>query len=125
MRRRKAAQAACAAFFIGVLVLGLLSGQSYARDKGRELLAAAAKGDIETVAKLLAAKADVNAADIAGRAALMMASLGGHAEVVRLLIAAGANVNTRDMYGYTALAMALEKNHTEVVNILKQAGAKR
>ena len=67
----------------------------------------------------------MNATDIAGRTALMMASLGGRAEVVRLLIAAGAEVNIRDIYGFTALTMASEKNHAEVVNILKQTGAKR
>ena len=104
--RKKAARAAQVVLFIGVLLPGILPAHSYAQDKGQELLAAAAKGDVRKVEKLLAARADVNTTDMDDKTPLILASLGGHTEAVRLLIGAGADVNAKDNLETTAIIWA-------------------
>jgi uncharacterized protein len=54
------------------------------------LMAAAYRGDLPEVQRLLAKGAEVNAKMDDGRTALMIASQKGHAEVSALLIKAGA-----------------------------------
>jgi ankyrin repeat protein len=55
------------------------------------LLKAAGDGDVAAVARLLAAGADVDAADSAGRTALYLASKHGHLAVVEELLEAKAH----------------------------------
>jgi len=43
--------------------------------------------------------ADVNAKDITGETALMVAAERGHTEIVKLLIGRGADVNARNIVG--------------------------
>ena len=54
------------------------------------LMAAASGGHADTVKSLLAAKADVNAAQKSGDTALKLATAAGHADVAQLLKDAGA-----------------------------------
>ncbi|KAI9766644.1 MAG: hypothetical protein M1839_004799 [Geoglossum umbratile] len=79
------------------------------------LQVAASFGLEETTRMLLAANADVNAADSTGRAALQAAAGGGHLEVVERLLAADADVNAAAGHGRTALQAAAEQGHLEVV----------
>jgi ankyrin repeat protein len=67
---------------------------------------------------LLAAKADVNAADSYGRTALQAAAERGHLEIVERLLAAKANVNAADSHGRTALQAAAGSGHLEIVERL-------
>lgn len=57
----------------------------------------------EVVAALIAAKADVNAADREGRTPLSWAASYNRKDLVELLVQAGADVNLRDKNGKTAL----------------------
>jgi len=62
----------------------------------RNLITAAAGGDLELVARLLTAGASAQAVDERGRSALLAAIYGQHYEVARVLILAGADVNRKD-----------------------------
>ena len=56
----------------------------------------AGRGDPAAVEALLDRGADVDAKDIDGRTALMLAIQNGHLDVVKALIAKGADVNAKD-----------------------------
>ena len=92
---------------------------------GDQIHDAAAKGDLDTIKKLLTADhALVKAADSQGRTALHHASLSGHTEVVRHLIEAGAEVNlAEESYLLTPLHMAVWRGHTETARLLLEQGA--
>lgn len=87
------------------------------------LLAAAGRGDAETVKLLLEAgvKADVRAPD--GATALIRAARQGHTEIVTLLLKAGAETDAADKEGATALMGAAAAGHMDVVKVLVDAGA--
>ncbi|KAJ5717688.1 hypothetical protein N7488_003334 [Penicillium malachiteum] len=91
------------------------------------LQAAAGRGHLEVVERLLAAKADVNApaGGSNGRTALQAAASGGHLEVVERLLVAKANVNTPagGSNGRTALQAAASGGHLDVVERLLVAKA--
>jgi ankyrin repeat protein len=84
-----------------------------------KLLEASAAGDLSRVKTLLAAKYNVNAKDVHGYTALILASFDGHLEVVRALLAAGADVNAKAFNGETAMSLAKKGGHPEVVELLK------
>ncbi|KXZ41606.1 hypothetical protein GPECTOR_367g148 [Gonium pectorale] len=73
--------------------------------------------------ELLAAGADVNAADKVGETPLHVATSEGHLEVVKELLAARADVNATDKDERTPLHFAASKWHLEVVKELLAAGA--
>ena len=75
-----------------------------ATDKAEALAAAARKGDVTAVAKLLDEGVDVNTKFRYGTTALSFAADHGQLEVVKLLLARGASVNVKDtFYGATPL----------------------
>ncbi len=85
---------------------------------------AAMRGDGEAVRSLLAAGADVNAAQGDGMTALHWASRNGDLALVRTLLGAGANIHAGTRIGrYTALHMASETGAGDVVALLLGAGA--
>ncbi|KAI9766809.1 MAG: hypothetical protein M1840_006284 [Geoglossum simile] len=90
------------------------------------LQVAASFGLKGTTGMLLAANADVNAADSTGRTALQVAASGGHLEIVEKLLAANADANAAAAaakYGRTALQAAAEGGHLETVERLLAANA--
>ena len=90
-----------------------------------KLMAAARKGDVETLKALLVAGTDVNSKTRYGATALSFASDKGHIEVVRLLLDRGADVNVKDtFYGATPMSWAIEKGHTAIIKALVEKGAK-
>jgi len=68
----------------------------------RRLVQAIESGDASGVRSLLAAGANVKAADADGVTLVMRAAAAGHAEIVRLLLAAGADPTARDRHGRNA-----------------------
>ena len=65
---------------------------------------------------LLAAKAEVHAADSDGGTSLWQASQNGHADVVTALLSAQADVNAaRETDGVTPLLQASSQGHADVV----------
>jgi Ankyrin repeats (3 copies) len=111
------------------LIESIIDSDDYrAIDANKALQAAAGGGHLEVVERLLAAKADVNAAPAEhyGRTALQAAAEGGHLEVVERLLAAKADVNAAPAIGggRTALQAAAGGGHLEVVERLRIAGAR-
>ena len=102
-----------------------------ASEKADALAAAARKGDVATVTKLLDEGVDVNSKFRYGATALSFAADHGQLEVVKVLIARGADVNVKDsFYGATPLtwatspAMTRKPEHAEIVGLLLKHGAK-
>ena len=87
---------------------------------------AAERGDLETMKKLIAEKADINSqAGKDGETPLLRAITRGQTEAAKLLIDSGADVNLgRKRDGRTPLAMAESRERTEIVAMLKAKGAK-
>jgi ankyrin repeat protein len=72
------------------------------------LLFAARGGVLDAARQLLAARANLEAADPNGITPLLMAITNGHLDVARFLVDAGANVQTADWWGRTPLWAAVE-----------------
>lgn len=87
------------------------------------LLRASAKGDLESVKKLLNDGEDVNITDMQGRTALIEAAWSGKENVVKLLVEKKADVNIADNSGYTALMRASESGYVSIVKVLVNNGA--
>ncbi|MBM3728067.1 MAG: hypothetical protein FJW40_21900 [Acidobacteria bacterium] len=99
-------------------LLTLAAAAAWAAEPAADLLTASHQDDLARVRQLLAAKADVNAANDLGVTPLWNASLNGNAEMVKLLLDAGAAVNAPLRKGETPLMIAARSGHTEVVNRL-------
>jgi uncharacterized protein len=84
---------------------------------------AAEQQDRAAVRRLLAARQDVNAAQVDGTTALHWAAHHDDVETAALLVQAGANVNTANRYGVPPLAQACLNGSAAMVNLLLQAGA--
>jgi len=90
------------------------------------------KGSLEVLQMLIAASANVNVTDKAGKTALFGACYSGNAEAAKLLLAAGAKVDHADNNGIQPIHFAVDKGyershtlrHEEVVKVLLDADAK-
>jgi hypothetical protein len=86
------------------------------------MLRAAAKNDVDEVARLLAQGHDCGP-NSKGITPLMAASHAGALEPLRLLLAAGVPVDIQDSHGYTALMIACNSGHDVCARLLLGAGA--
>lgn len=86
------------------------------------LLRAAAKNDVDEVARLLAQGRDCGP-NARGLTPLMAAAHAGALEPLRLLLAAGVPVDVQDSHGYTALMIACNVGHDVCARLLLGAGA--
>jgi len=77
------------------------------------LMFAAREGDLESARLLIAAKADVNAADGDGKPALSLAIFNGNYDVASLLVDSHADVNHADAQGFTPLFWAADRRNPE------------
>lgn len=89
----------------------------------QDLRNASLKGEIQIVRQAVGQGVDVNAADEAGRTALMLASYNGHTEVTELLLEKGANIDAQNADGRTPLIFAASGPFPETVDLLLKAGA--
>jgi ankyrin repeat protein len=88
------------------------------------LMAAVMRGDEDSVARLLAAGADVKVKDARGNSPFMIAAAGAKLEIADLLIAKGADPNEADQHGITPLSAAASMSGEEALRYLVKAGAK-
>lgn len=89
----------------------------------RALVAAAERGDVVELQRLVAKGADVSSADYDGRSALHLGAAAGHMAVSKFLIRSGAGVNTFDRFGRTPLQDAIDHGHLQLAQFLRAAGA--
>ncbi|WP_423198101.1 MULTISPECIES: ankyrin repeat domain-containing protein [unclassified Cupriavidus] len=89
----------------------------------RNLMTAAALGDLDLVNRLLAAGASPRAADERGRTALLSAIYNRRGDVARALILAGADVNRRDAESNSAFLLASATGQVDVVRLSLSHGA--
>jgi len=76
-------------------------------------------GDLKAVAAALDAGADVNAADIHGNTAIMVAASAGRTSVAQLLLERGARVNARNKQGDTALMIAAARGDVGLQRLIQ------
>ena len=92
-------------------------------DGGTALLWAAYWSDENAVEALIAAHANVNAANRYGLTALSQACINGNAPMVEALLKAGADANSFQQEGQTALMTAARAGNAEAVKALLDHGA--
>lgn len=83
------------------------------------LCQAVAKGDLDTVKKMIEFGTDINSTSSNGMTPLMYAARYNKTEIVQFLLDNGANVKLKDSKGNTALQYAEFSNAKESVEILK------
>ena len=88
------------------------------------LHAAAARGDVPALAKLIAARADVNARDGYGRTPLHVAAFARQADAIRALAQAGADLNALENDRYDAVTIASVADDEDTLRLLLSLGAK-
>jgi hypothetical protein len=93
------------------------------RDEHNALMLVSFVGDADKVAHLLAAGADLNARNVLGQTALIIASGRWSIESLKLLLEAGSNVNATTRAGETALMVASKHGRLDAVKLLLEAGA--
>ncbi len=87
------------------------------------LHAAAHRGDIAAIERLIAAKTDINARDSYGRTPLHVATYAGKIEAIRVLAKAGADMGVLEKDRYDAVTIASVANNQEALRALLAAGA--
>ena len=78
---------------------------------------------LEILGRLLARKADVNAADKKGDTTLMVAAARGRRDFAELLIGKGATLDVTNLNGDCALRLAIEAGEPEITELLLAKGA--
>ncbi len=94
-----------------------------AQGRDQALIAAAGKGDLGAVERLIREGAGVAARDPRGRTALLAATHGNHVPVARALIAAGADVNAKDDMQDSPYLYAGAEGRHEILKMTLAAGA--
>jgi ankyrin repeat protein len=87
------------------------------------LHAAAHRGDVAELERLIAAKADLNTRDSYGRTPLHVATHAGKVDAIRTLIKAGANHALLENDRYDAVTIASVANNEDALRMLLSLGA--
>ncbi len=85
---------------------------------------AAHRGDAETISKLGAEGADLEARDGSGRTPLHVAAFGSHENAVRALADAGADMNALEGQAYDIVTIAAVARDLEMVDLALSLGTK-
>jgi ankyrin repeat protein len=115
------AKAASAAFLLFASLMTSFAQQ--ANEPEREMIAAAERGELVVVKKLLAGGARIDARDQRGRSALLAATHRNRVEVARLLIQEGADVNAKDFVQDSPYLYAAAEGRIEILRMTLAAGA--
>ena len=86
------------------------------------LHAAAHKGDVAKIDRLVAARADLNARDGNGRTPLHVATFAKQRDAIRALAKAGANINLLDNDRYDCITIASVADDEETLRVLLSLG---
>jgi len=123
MPASRIAKAALAAFFFGLIACsGPLQAQQ-ANENEREMIAAAERGEIVVVKRLLAGGARIGARGQRGRTALLAATQRNRVEIARFLIQEGADVNAKDFIQDSPYLYAAAEGRIEILKMTLGAGA--
>ena len=87
------------------------------------LHAAAHRGDLATLEKLIAERADVNARDAYGRTPLHVATFARQRDVIRALAVAGADLSRLENDRYDAVTIAAVADDEDTLRVLLSLGA--
>jgi ankyrin repeat protein len=87
------------------------------------LVAAAARGDLPAVSRLLRDGAPVNATDERGRTAVLAATHADRPDIVQVLLQAGADVDLRDNRSDNAFLYAGAQGQLAILRLVIRAGA--
>lgn len=90
---------------------------------GDSLCAAARKGELRMILRLLDNGASINGRDQNGWTALHRAAFKGRMDVIRALIEKGIDLNAKDEWGYTALHCAVESGQVDAIELMVKKGA--
>jgi ankyrin repeat protein len=102
---------------------GLLERPTGQSELNQALIEAAARGDAESVGRLLSQGADVSAADASGQTALIAAAYRNHLEVARMLVESGADVNVQDSTRQSAFLISTSEGFLDLLLLTLGAGA--
>lgn len=97
--------------------------------RGRKLVSAVEKSNVEEVRKLISKRIFINNTNLNNKTALYWAIIRNNTEIVRLLIEKGADVNEKDMFGMldmhndTPLQHAAGEGNIAIVRLLLASGA--
>jgi ankyrin repeat protein len=92
-------------------------------DGSTPLMWAVYENDVERVASLIAAGADVNAANDYGANAMQLAAEVADVELLRMLLDAGADVDSPNPEGQTALMLVARTGKVDAAKLLVERGA--
>ncbi len=87
---------------------------------------ASTSGCVEIVRYLLKSPAieiDINATNVGGDTALILAAESGHLDVIKLLVASGANLDIKNTNGFTALMAAVDRGCLHCIGYICSSGS--
>ena len=104
------------------IALAWVSAPAMAQDRPAQLRAAAARGDVAMVQRVIGDRTALDAADERGQTALLLAVAGGHTAVATALIDAGAAVNAVAANQDTPWLLAGALGHAAILQRMLTAG---
>jgi ankyrin repeat protein len=122
--RRGATLVLAAALVCGCAISGGASAAEKTPDGSTPLMQAAFEGDVAQAKRLLNNHADVNAVNLYGVNAMLLAAEASNTALIELLLKAGAKANSANPDGETALHLVARAGNIEAAKLLLQAGAK-
>src|ERR1041384_4421837 len=123
MRTSRIKKAASAAFFFALIAWSGSLKRQQANENERDMIAAAERGELVLVKKLLAAGARIDARDQRGRSALLAATPRNRIDTARFLTQEGADVNAKDYIQDTPYLYAAAEGRIEILKMVLAAGA--
>ena len=120
MRNRRRVRPALA---VGLLLFGLTDmASSWTPDRGRAMLEAAARGDVDTLQRLVAAAVSPESANAAGETPLLLAVKNNHLAAAAMLIEAGSNINAQAVNKDSPWLLAGALGRTEMLRHMLPKG---